>query len=301
MRKAVGAGAAALTGSGCAALMPGGGNWIDAHVHVWTPDTVSYPLATGYAKKDMAPPSFTPEQLFAHCRPEGVARIVLIQMSYYKTDNRYMLDMMQSHPGVFSGVAIIDENAADVRGRMRALKAAGVRGFRINPGSQAVDAWLGSPGMKEMWKVAADEGLNMCALINPEALPAINKMADQFPETGLVIDHFARLGMGGPVLRGPLDQLLHLSKHSRAHVKTSAFYALGKKQAPYLDMGPMIKELRDAYGAERLMWASDCPFQVDPGHNYHDSIALVRDRLDFLTSHDKEWILRRTAERVFFS
>ena len=126
-------------------------------------------------------------------------------------------------------------------------------------------------------------------------------MADQFPETGLVIDHFAPLGMGGPVLRGPLDQLLHLSKPSRAQVKTSAFYALGKKQAPYLDMGPMIKELRDAYGAERLMWASDCPFQVDPGHNYHDSIALVRDRLDFLTSHDKEWMLRRTAERVFFS
>ncbi|MCP5560766.1 MAG: amidohydrolase family protein [Verrucomicrobiaceae bacterium] len=281
--------------------MPGGGNWIDAHVHVWTPDTDRYPLAAGFTKAGMSPPSFTPEQLFAHCKPEGVARIVLIQMSYYQYDNRYMLDMMQAHPGVFSGVAIIDEHAADVRGRMKALKEAGVRGFRITPGKQPIDAWLGSPGMKEMWKVAADEGLNICALINPEALEAINKMADQFPETGLVIDHFARLGMAGPVLRGPLDRLLHLSKHSRAHVKTSAFYALGAKKAPYLDLGKMIKELRDAYGAERLMWASDCPFQVDPGHNYHDSIALVRDRLDFLTAHDKEWMLRRTAERVFFS
>ncbi|WP_345736276.1 hypothetical protein [Prosthecobacter algae] len=27
------------------------------------------------------------------------------------------------------------------------------------------------------------------------------------------------------------------------------------------------------------MWASDCPFQVDPGHTYKDSIALIRDRL----------------------
>jgi len=249
----------------------------------------------------MSPPSFTPEQLFAHCQPEGVTRIVLIQMSYYRNDNRYMLDMMQAHPGVFSGVAIIDEHAADVRGRMKALKEAGVRGFRINPGAQPVDAWLGSAGMKEMWKVAADEGLNMCALINPEALEAIDKMAVQFPETGLVIDHFARLGMAGPILRGPLDRLLHLSKHPRAHVKTSAFYALGAKKAPYLDMGPMIKELRDSFGAERLMWASDCPFQVDPGHNYHDSIALVRDRLEFLTAQEKEWILRRTAERVFFT
>jgi hypothetical protein len=49
------------------------------------------------------------------------------------------------------------------------------------------------------------------------------------------------------------------------------------------------------------MWASDCPFQVDPGHNYHDSIALIRDRLDFLTAEDKDWMLRGTAEKVFFA
>src|SRR5262245_26548467 len=94
--------------TGCAALDGSAGNAIDAHVHVWTPDTEKYPLAPGNEKKTMAPPSFTPEQLFAHCKPEGVNRIVLIQMSFYKYDNRYMTDMIAAHPGVFSGVAIID-------------------------------------------------------------------------------------------------------------------------------------------------------------------------------------------------
>jgi predicted TIM-barrel fold metal-dependent hydrolase len=284
----------------CAAL-PGGGGSIDAHVHVWTPDTERYPLAEGSQKKNMAPPSFTPEQLFAHCKPEGVDRIVLIQMSFYKFDNRYMLDCMAAHPGVFSGVAIIDENAPDIRGRMKALANQGVRGFRLYTGGKDINAWLGSPGIQEMWKVGADEGLNMCLLINPEALAAVDKMCQQYPQTPVVIDHFARLGMAGPVERGQLDRLLHLSKHPKVTVKTSAFYALGKKQPPYLDLGPMIKECRDHFGAERLMWASDCPFQVDPGHNYHDSIALIRDRLDFLTATDKEWMLRKTAEKVFFS
>ncbi|MBV6501182.1 MAG: 4-sulfomuconolactone hydrolase [Prosthecobacter sp.] len=285
--------------TGCASL-PGGG-WIDAHVHVWTPDTEKYPLASGFKKEDMKPASFTPDQLFAHCRPEGVSRIVLIQMSYYKTDNRYMLDMMAAHPGTFSGVAIIDENAAGVRGRMKALKQQGVRGFRIYTGGSDVAGWLGSAGMKAMWKAAAEENLNMCLLINPEALGPVAKMCAQFPDTPVVIDHFARLGMKGVVDRAGLDSLLHLSKHAKVTLKTSAFYALGKKQAPYLDLGPMIRECRDAFGAERLMWASDCPFQVDPGHNYHDSIALVRDRLDFLTASDRAAILRGTAERVFFS
>lgn len=57
--------------------------YIDAHVHVWTPDTAHYPLAAGYKKEDMQPPSFTPEQLFKHCKPVGVDRINLIQMSFY--------------------------------------------------------------------------------------------------------------------------------------------------------------------------------------------------------------------------
>jgi predicted TIM-barrel fold metal-dependent hydrolase len=56
---------------------------IDAHVHVWTPDTAHYPLAKGYRKEDMRPPSFTPEELFKHTKPAGVDRINLIQMSYY--------------------------------------------------------------------------------------------------------------------------------------------------------------------------------------------------------------------------
>ena len=61
-------------------------HYIDAHVHVWTPDTDHYPLAAGFTKEDMKPPSFTPEQLFAHSRPSGVERVVLIQMSFYRFD-----------------------------------------------------------------------------------------------------------------------------------------------------------------------------------------------------------------------
>ena len=60
-----------------------GGGHIDAHVHVWTPDTEKYPLASGYKKADMQPASFTPEQLFAHCKPEGVTRIVLDSLTPY--------------------------------------------------------------------------------------------------------------------------------------------------------------------------------------------------------------------------
>ncbi len=291
--------AAAGIATGCSTL-PHNRGWIDAHVHVWTPDTVAYPLAEGYTKARMKPASYTPEELFAQCRPHGVTRIVLIQMSFYKFDNSYMVDMMKKHAGVFGGVAIVDESQAGVSGRMRQLAEDGVRGFRLYTNLKNSDEWAGSAGMAEMWKTGADEGLAMCLLADPDALPNVDKMCARFPETPVVIDHFARIGMRGSVDQAQLDQLLKLARFKNVHVKTSAFYALGAKMPPYTDLGPMIRQLRDAFGAERLMWASDCPFQSAEGQGYGSSIALVQDGLDFLSATDKEWMLRKTAEKVFF-
>ena len=275
--------------------------FIDAHVHVWTPDTQAYPIAEGFTQSDLAPPSFTPEELFAHAKPNGVDRIVLIQMSFYKTDNRYMLDSMARFPGVFGGVAIIDHEAPDAVAQMKALKAKGVRGFRLYTDKKNAESWLQSDSMKKMWAAGADEGLAMCLLANPDALPAVHALCKAFPKTPVVIDHFARLGMKGPPAEADLENLVKLADFETVHVKTSAFYALGAKKAPYTDLAPMIRRLRDTYGANRLMWATDCPYQVGEGHTYADSIALIRDRLDFLTAEDKNWILRGTAEKVFFS
>ena len=80
---------------------------IDAHVHVWTDDRTRYPRAAG--AKDYEPASFTPAQLFTHTKPAGVSQVVLIQMSFYRFDNSYMLDMMRAYPGVFAGVGIVEE------------------------------------------------------------------------------------------------------------------------------------------------------------------------------------------------
>jgi predicted TIM-barrel fold metal-dependent hydrolase len=277
------------------------GGFIDAHVHVWTPDLERYPLAQGFTREQMKPPRFTPEELFDHARPAGVERIVLIQMSFYRFDNAYMLDTIKRFPGVFSGVGIVDDSAPDVADRMRHLALRGVRGFRINPGSRKVDEWIGSEGMRTMWQFGAQSGLAICPLINPSVLPAIDRMCARHPDTPVVIDHFARVGVDGTIREEELAALCGLAKHRKTHVKTSAFYALGKKAAPYLDLGPMIRRVLDAFGPERLMWASDAPFQVVGGHAYAPSVELIRDRLDFLSESDRLWLLRGTAERVFFA
>jgi predicted TIM-barrel fold metal-dependent hydrolase len=273
---------------------------IDAHVHVWTPDTRKFPLADGFKKDDMLPPSFTPAELLAHAKPCGVTRVVLIQMSFYGYDNSYMLKTMRDFPGVYSGVAVVDENDKPAT-EMKTLAKQGVRGFRIRPGDQKPNEWLSRDGMQEMWKCGADDGLAMCHLINPEFLPSVEKMCQKYPRTPVVIDHFARIGVDGNINPRDLDNLCRLARFAQVSVKVSAYYALGKKKTPYRDLGPMIRRLLDTFGAERLMWASDCPFQVQENHTYAASIDLIKNGLDFLTTDDREWILRKTAERVFFA
>jgi predicted TIM-barrel fold metal-dependent hydrolase len=162
-----------------------------------------------------------------------------------------------------------------------------------------IDRWLDGAGLQAMFKAGADEKLNMCCLIDPNALPALGKACQKFPDTPVVIDHLCRIGVSGKIDAADVKALCDMARHKRVTVKVSAFYALGKKKPPYLDLAPMINQVYDAFGPERLMWATDCPYQV-VDHSYQQSIDLILHGLDFLKADDKEWILRKTAEKVFF-
>jgi predicted TIM-barrel fold metal-dependent hydrolase len=297
LRQMAAGGACLVTGQVNAAAVEG---FIDAHVHVWTPDVAAYPLAKGFTTAAMEPASFTAEELLTICRPIGVSRVVLIQMSFYGFDNSYMLDSIRRHPGVFAGVAVVDHRQPGLQGVVSGLADQGVRGFRLYADRVRAESWVADEAMDAMWRYGADSRLAMCLLADPDALPAIDHMCAAHPQTPVVIDHCARIGMRGEIDRTALDRLMRLARFPRVHVKLSAFYALGRKQPPYDDLGGMIRKLRDSFGAERLMWATDCPYQEGPGHGYAASLALVRDRLDFLSAEDRSAILRDTAGRLFF-
>ncbi len=275
--------------------------YIDAHVHVWTDDTAHYPLASGYNKEDMHPRRFTPEDLFKHCKPAGVDRINLIQMSFYGFDNSYMTDMIALHKDVFVGTAVIDPLAEAPDKFMTELARKRVRAFRIHPrlSKQPVDRWLQPAGYARMFAAGAKNNQALSCLIDPDALPEVERMCRKFPDTPVIIDHLCRIGVGGTIAEKDVAALCALAKYKRVLVKVGAFYALGKKTPPYTDLAPLIQKVVKAFGARRCMWESDCPFQVVKD-KYQDSIDLARRRLDFLTADDRDWLLRRTAEEFFF-
>lgn len=275
--------------------------YIDAHSHVWSPDVKRWPLANGQTAADLNPASFTPEELFALAEPEKVGRVVLIQHTvYHGFDNTYLIDCAKQFPGRFSIVGMIDDRLPDAGEKLRALLPSGVRGLRITPRIRG-EQWLEGPGMDALWKTAAETGQNMCCLIDSKELPRVAAMCEKHPGTPVVIDHFARVGVDGTIRDADVASLCSLAKNKRVAIKLSAYYALGKKQPPYDDLIPMIRRVIDAYGVERCMWASDSPYQLDLPNTYSASIALIRDNLTGFSGSDKQWLLGKTAERVFFA
>ena len=279
--------------------------WIDAHSHIWPAEADKFPPAPGKAKKDLDPASFTDEELMKIARPEGVGRVVLIQHSvYHLWDNSYLLDAVKRHPKAFRVQGMVDDHKPEPGAAMKKLLPHGVTGFRITPFVRSTEEqpkWLDTPGMAEMWATGAKTRQAMCLLINPADLPAADAMCGKHPDTPVVIDHFARVGADGEIRDADVKALCRLARHKHAHVKVSAFYALGKKKPPHDELVPMIRQLLDAFGPKRLMWASDAPYQVQGVNTYKASIALVRDKMDDLTKQDREWLLSKTAETVFFS
>jgi predicted TIM-barrel fold metal-dependent hydrolase len=146
-------------------------------------------------------------------------------MSFYRTDNAYMLNAMKRYSAVFSGVGILDHHAPGVHNEMIRLKTLAVRGYRITQGADTATL-LDSPGMQAMWQCGAEKVVAMCPLIGPDAIPSLDRMCAKFPDTPVVIDHLARIGADGDIRPADVRALCALASHRSVHVKVSAFYAL---------------------------------------------------------------------------
>jgi len=303
---------------------------IDSHSHVWTTDIAAFPpqagVAVGDADAGWSVDSWTGEDLLRVASGSGVGKVVLIGHGMvYGYDNSYMLECVRRHPRNFRVVAQIDDRrpSPDIVSDMRSLLLQGVTGFRLSPAEfgkpfgRTRDDWLHTDGMRTMWETAAETRQAMCGLVNMDDLDGWEELVAAHPRTVAVIDHFCRIGVDGSVPQEAVQRLCKLAEYSNLHVKLSAFYALGQATPPYDDMLPFVRQLVDAFGSERVMWGSDCPYQLhqhNPPFNpnavevaakgegrYDDSISVIRDRASsFLSTDEQEDILSRTAQRIFF-
>ena len=266
---------------------------VDAHVHVWKHDP-SYP----WAPETTNPPDddATPEKLLLLMKGAGVQRTVIIQVIFYRWDNRYLAGVLKRYPQYFRGVARVNpEDPAAPDHLSRLTEEDGFHGVRLSPEAGAAGDWIRGPLMPPLWQRCRDLKVPMTVLAPVVRMPDVARLAARFPDLTVVIDHMASCPLHQP---RELEKLLALRNFPKVYVKISHSWTLSSQAYPYLDSQEQIRRLYDAFGPRRLIAATDWPL-VEKYCTYSQAVDLARSRIGFLNEEDKRWICARTAEEVW--
>lgn len=271
---------------------------IDAHIHVWTADTDKYPLAVGFTKEDLWRPSFTPEEHFSYSRSVGAVRLNMVQMFWYGRDHSYILDLVASDPETYAATGLMDLEDPAPQQTMVQLAQKRCFAFRL----PAAD--FDHPAMARMFATGAEHNLALSFNMGVDLLPAMERLCRRFPQTPVILDHVCHVSIGEPnYTEAQIGALLRFAKHPQVMIKIGPLQGLGARQAPYLDVLPLIQRVVEAYGSQRCMWGSDSGGPIwmgDPQSDFPAAVALIRDHAGFLRQAEREDLLFRTAEGVFF-
>ncbi len=266
---------------------------VDSHVHVWKKDP-RYPWASG--TKNPPEKDATAEMLLKLMQASGVDRTVIIQVIFYKWDNRYLADVLKTYPQYFRGVARVNpEDPAAPDHLTHWMGQPGFHGVRISPAADASGDWFRGPLMPPLWKRCNELKVPMTVLAPVTRMPDAANLIEKYPELTVVIDHMADSPLNRPQ---ELDKLLALKRFPKVYVKISHSWSLSSHPYPYLDSQRQIKRLYDAFGPKRLMAGTDWPL-MEKYCTYGQAIDIARKRIDFLNAEDKRWICGLTAEQVW--
>lgn len=265
---------------------------IDPHVHVWKHHS-RFPFAPQAKVPDY---DATPEELLKLMRANGVEKAVIIQVIHYRYDNSYLAAVLKQYPQYFQGVCRVDPldpAAPDHLSRLSTEE--GFRGVRLSPAADASGDWITGPLMPPLWKRCESLRVPMTLLAPIARAPDIQKLVDRFPDLTVVIDHMADCPVDHPK---ELEKLIALAWYPKVFVKISHTWSLSKESYPWLDSQKLVKRLYDAFGPQRLMWATDWPIANDRA-NYTQRLTVIQEEMKFLNADDKSWILSKTIERVW--
>ena len=278
---------------------------VDAHVHVFKAVSDRYPRAVHPLHP--AEREATAEQLLAAMEAAGVDRAVLVGLSPH---DEYLAECVAERPETFAAVAIQDPDdfSLDSLARRRGLGIDGLRLFALgDPAVEDVEALPAFPLLADM----AAHGTKLWYYAPLEQLPLLERVLEALPDLNVVLNHlgfcpgeFSLDGLGRPrfatsIPPDTLGTVAGLSRFAGVHVMYSGEYAFSQEGHPHDDLRPVVRTLLDAFGARRLLRATDWPWIADhPG--YAETFALADRLVEGLDPGERAAIRGENALRLFW-
>jgi predicted TIM-barrel fold metal-dependent hydrolase len=267
--------------------MPAGA--CDSHVHVFeaaakypSVDTPHYTLPDGSLDK-----------LQQMAGVLALQRFVIVQPSYYGTDNRCMLDALSAAGACARGVAMVGESCTDQE--LNAMHVRGVRALRLDLFSRSnwstadIIAYI-ERSVRQTRAIGWHVQFYTPGWVVRDLLPFLADLDADF-----VIDHMGYMLESDGLTNADFDRLLETIRRGRGWIKLSAPYRLAK-DGNFDRLTPMARALIEA-APERMIWGSDWPHIPEGGR---DTGALLNLLTDWAPNGEtRERILVHNPARLF--
>jgi predicted TIM-barrel fold metal-dependent hydrolase len=257
-----------------------------------------------------------PDLMLAQMTYVGVDHAVLQAGGAYGAMTTYNAYTQLQYPQKFTALLHVDEamgGTPEALAEVDRAAALGAKGLYFNFEGFARHGFpwaLDDTRLDPLWERLRAHNLVLCAEISAgptydaagylRNMDALGRVLDRFP--GLP----CHLAMGVPVQFFARSERWELPAELEAIYRRDNFFVElmfpitwgGRWDYPYREAQPLIRNLRDRLGAEKLLWGSDMP-NVERFCTYRQSLDYVRRYCDFLTDGEMDLILGINTARLY--
>ena len=236
----------------------------------------------------------TPEHLLKCMDEAGVDFAVVVHPEPYQEDHRYLEHCLKVGGKRLKGTCLFFADRPDTLKELPALaKRVPLIAARIHAYAPDRLPPFGKPELRAYWKMAADLGLAVQLHFEPRYAPGFEPLTKEFPDTLVIIDHLGRPLQGTPEEHAVV---VGWSKFPNTILKISSLPET--KTYPHRDIAPVIRQLADAFGPDRLIYGGG--FQAGAtGASYRAYRERVAGYLAHFSKEDRAKVLGGNAVRLF--
>lgn len=266
---------------------------VDTHLHCFAgKDDPKFPYHKD-APYQPADPS-TPEHLLKCMADGGVDYAIVVHPEPYRDDHRYLEHCLVVGKGKLKGTCLFfagrEGNAEKLQKLAKAVPLVAGRIHAYNPDRLPP---FGKPELTTLWKQLSEAGLAVQLHVEPKYAPGFEPLIKEFKDTRVLIDHLGRPFQG---TQKEYAAVLKWAKYPNVVMKLSA--VPDKKSYPHSDPQPVVMQLTEAFGADRLMYGGGYSEKAT-GKSYKAERERIAALLTHLSDAERAKIFGGTAAKLF--
>ncbi len=272
----------------------GGFTLIDTHSHFYDPTRAQGVPWPPRDEQQLYRPVL-PQDYRALASPQPVTGTVVVEASPWLEDNQWVLDLAARESFIVGFVGHLPVGSKRFGGHLKRFAANKLfRGIRIR--DRKLEGLLDAPACVSDLKLLADHDLSLDLVGGGEIFPFAGRLAQEVPGLRIIIDHLAGVVVDGK--EPPADwvqQMRALARRPRIYCKLSGLVegtgrSDGSAPRDVEFYRPVLDTLREMFGPERLLYASNWPVS-----ERFAPLATVQGIVaDYFRSHG-----RRAEEHIF--